>query len=136
MAAPYVHRLSVRYQECDAQGVVFNANWFMYFDVTITAMFGAAFGSYQGLVDSGSDVMVVEAGARFRAPAHFEDELEIAWAIERLGTTSMVSSVIASRDGTPLVEGREVHVFVDPATHAKQAIPDRVRERLAPFVSP
>jgi acyl-CoA thioester hydrolase len=133
--APYVHRLKVRYHECDAQGVVFNANWLMYFDVAMTAMFSTAFGSYQGMVEAGADVMTVEATARFKAPWRFEDELEIAWAIERLGTTSMVSAVTATRDGATLVEGREVHVFVDPATHAKLEIPPHVRERLAPYVT-
>ena len=36
MPAPFVHRLRVRYGECDAQGVVFNANYLMYFDVALT----------------------------------------------------------------------------------------------------
>src|SRR5215207_2825506 len=68
---PFVHRLRVRYHECDAQGVVFNANWFTYFDVTLTEWFREAFGSYGALMESGSDVVLAETTARFNGSAHF-----------------------------------------------------------------
>ena len=84
---PFVHRLRVRYHECDRQGIVFNAQWFAYFDVTLTELWRAAFGSYDALVAEGSDVVVVDAQARFLAPARFDEELDLSYAIERLGTT-------------------------------------------------
>jgi acyl-CoA thioester hydrolase len=135
VGAPFVHRLRVRYHECDPQGIVFNGNWFAYFDVTLTELWREAFGSYEAMVESGSDVMVVSAAATFKAPARFDDELEIAMAIERLGESSMTSAFVCESRGRPLVEGRLVHVFVDPATYAKQQIPDDARERLAPWVT-
>ena len=46
---PFVHRHRVRYHECDPQGIVFNANWLTYFDVTLTEWFREAFGSYDAL---------------------------------------------------------------------------------------
>ena len=48
---------------------------------------------------------------------------------------SIAVRLAASRDGERLVEGRLVHVFVDPATLAKQEIPAFARERLAPYVT-
>ena len=66
MPEPFVHTFRVRYHECDAQGIVFNANWFTYFDVTLTEWFRAAFGSYGALVEAGSDVVLAETTARFR----------------------------------------------------------------------
>jgi acyl-CoA thioester hydrolase len=134
VGAPFLHRLRVRYHECDPQGIVFNGTWFAYFDVTLTELWRAAFGSYEAMVQAGSDVMVVSAAATYRAPARFDEELEVAMAIERLGTSSMTSAFTASRDGQPLVEGRLVHVFVDPATMSKQEIPGFARERLAKWV--
>ena len=65
---PFVHRLRVRFHECDPQGVVFNAHYFSYFDVALTEMWREAFGSYANVVADGTDVVVVEAGATFRAP--------------------------------------------------------------------
>jgi acyl-CoA thioester hydrolase len=130
---PFVHRLRVRFHECDPQGVVFNAHYFMYFDVALTEMWRAAFGSYNTIVDEGTDIVVVEASATYRAPARFDEEIEIELGIARLGATSMTMSAAVRRDGDLLVEGRLVHVFVDPATMAKQVIPDRVRAGLAPY---
>ena len=133
---PFVHRLRVRFHECDPQGVVFNAHYFAYFDVALTEMWREAFGSYRKVVAEGTDVVVVEAGATFRAAARFDDELDVELRIDRLGTTSMTTATTIRRDGELLVEGRMVHVFVDAKTLLKQEIPDRVRAGLEPYVSP
>ena len=133
---PFVHRLRVRFHECDPQGVVFNAHYFTYFDVALTEMWREAFGSYGEVVASGTDVVVVEAGATFRAPARFDDELDVELRVARLGNTSMETATAIRRDGELLVEGRMVHVFVDAKTLVKQEIPDRVRAGLEPYASP
>ena len=78
---PFVHRLRVRFHECDPQGVVFNAHYFAYFDVALTELWREAFGSYANVVQDGTDVVVVEAGATFRAPARFDDEIDVELAI-------------------------------------------------------
>jgi acyl-CoA thioester hydrolase len=130
---PFVHRLRVRFHECDPQGVVFNAHYFMYFDVALTEMWRAAFGSYQTVVDQGTDVVVVEAAATYRASARFDEEIDVELGIARLGTTSMTTATAVRREGELLVEGRLVHVFVDPSTMAKQTIPEHVRAGLARY---
>jgi acyl-CoA thioester hydrolase len=132
---PFVHRLRVRFHECDPQGVVFNAHYFAYFDVALTEMWREAFGSYGEVVDSGTDVVVVEASATFRAPARFDDEIDVTLGIDRLGTTSMTMAALIHRDGDLLVEGRMVHVFVDTASMAKRPIPDWLRTGLEAYAS-
>jgi acyl-CoA thioester hydrolase len=132
---PFVHRLRVRFHECDPQGVVFNAHYFTYFDIALTEMWRAAFGSYASVVQGGTDVVVVEAAATFRAPARFDEELDVELGIARLGTTSMTMSTAVRRDGAVLVEGRLVHVFVDAATMAKKPIPDHMRSGLEPYTT-
>ena len=135
MAERYTHRLRVRYSECDQQGVVFNAHYFAYFDVALTEMWREAFGSYGEVVDSGTDVVVAEASATFRAPARFDDELDVTLGIDRLGTTSMTMAALIHRDDELLVEGRMVHVFVDTATMAKRPIPDWLRTGLEAYAT-
>ena len=135
MASPFVHRFRVRYHECDAQGIVFNANWLAYFDVTLTEWFRAMFGSYGALVEAGSDVVLAETTVRYRAAAHFDDELEVGVAVERMGNTSMVALFTARRGEEVLVEGRTVYVWVDAKTLGKQQIPAGIRDKLAPYVS-
>jgi acyl-CoA thioester hydrolase len=124
----------VRYHECDAQGIVFNANHFAYFDITLTELWREAFGSYDAMVESGSDVVVVDAQATFHASPKFDDLLDIEMSIAKLGNSSMTSEFAEKRGEDLLVSGRMVHVFVDPATMQKQAIPGDVRERLGQFV--
>jgi acyl-CoA thioester hydrolase len=133
-AAPFVHQLRPRYHECDAQGIVFNAHHFAYFDVTLTELWREAFGSYSSLVDSGSDVVVVDAQASFHASPRFDELLDIEMTIAKLGDSSMTSTFEEKRDGELLVTGRMVHVFITPGANTKQQIPDDVRERLEPYV--
>lgn len=139
VAAPLAHKLRVRYGECDPQGVVFNVNYLAYFDIGITELFRAAFGSYQAMVDRGVDFVVAEAGLRYRRPAHFDDELTLEIAVTRLGTTSITTSYRVLRDGELLVDGTLRHVLielkrlVEREPDTKTTIPDWMRERLAPF---
>ena len=133
MTPPFAHQLRVRYHECDAQGIVFNAHHFAYFDITLTELWRAAFGSYDAMVESGSDVVVADAQATFHASPRFDDQLDIEMTIEKLGNTSMISRFEEKRDGDLLVTGRMVHVFVTPETNQKQEIPDDVRARLARY---
>ncbi|HXN37026.1 MAG TPA: thioesterase family protein [Solirubrobacteraceae bacterium] len=132
--APFVHSLRVRYNECDAQGHVFNANYFVYFDVILTELWRETLGSYGALTADGLDLVVAETGAHFRAPARFDDELEITLEVERLGNTSMVSAIAIVRDGDMLAQGRIVHIFVRADRLGEKAsIPDHVRRILQPY---
>ena len=130
---PFVHRLRVRFHECDPQGVVFYAHYFAYVDVALTEMWREAFGSYGNVVAAGTDVVVVEAASTFRGSARFDDDLDVELRIERLGTTSMAMATAIRRDDELLVEGRIVHVFVDTATMGKKAIPDHMRAALEAY---
>jgi acyl-CoA thioester hydrolase len=124
------HRIRVRYAECDPLGIVFNANFFMYFDVALTELWRDAGISYGAMAEAGVETAVVEAAARFRAPARFDDELDLEAAVERLGTTSIVTRYRVLRDEELLCEGTLVHVCVDRRTHEKVSIPAEVRAAL------
>jgi acyl-CoA thioester hydrolase len=135
LTPPFIHQLRVRYHECDAQGIVFNAHHFAFFDITLTELWREAFGSYDAMVESGTDVVVADAQATFHASPRFDDLLDIEMTIEKLGSTSMVTRFEEKRDGTLLVTGRMVHVFVTPGPNTKQQIPDDVRARLSGYVA-
>ena len=131
MGRSHTHRLRVRYGECDPQGVVFNARYFDYFDIALTELWREVAGGYAGMMEDGIDLQVVEATARYKQPARFDDELDITIAVTRLGTTSMVTALHVRRAGELLVEGELAHVFVDTATYTKTPIPERLRAALA-----
>jgi acyl-CoA thioester hydrolase len=134
VGAPFVHRLRVRYHECDQQGVVFNAHYFAFFDIALTEAWREAIGPWAELVETGVDAVVAEARARYFAGARFDDQLELRWWIERLGTTAMSTRIDVVRAGETLVEGEMRHVFVEAGGARKTQIPDDVRAALAPYV--
>src|SRR5438128_3168661 len=95
MAGPFTHAIRVRYGECDPQGVVFNANWLAYFDVIITELWRARIGDYSDMVETGVDMVVGEAGLRFRGSARFDDVVDFELRVLRLGETSFSSGIDA-----------------------------------------
>jgi acyl-CoA thioester hydrolase len=135
MARPFRHPLRVRYHECDAQGVVFNANYVTYFDVAMTELWREAFGSYQVMLDRGLDMVVAEVTVRFRAPARFDDEVEVLVAVAHIGTTSMGMALEVRRagGGELFAEGELRYVLVSHGTHAKTPVPDDMRAALARY---
>jgi acyl-CoA thioester hydrolase len=138
VAAPFRHRIRVRFNECDGQGVVFYANYLMYFDVAMTELWREAFGDgYAGMIANGTDAMVAEANIRYRAAARFDDELDLVAKVTRIGTTSSVTHLTAERvsDGAVLAEGDLRHVFIDPGTLEKKEIPPEVRDGMAEFAA-
>ncbi|MCW3011554.1 MAG: hypothetical protein JWO90_1958 [Solirubrobacterales bacterium] len=130
MSEPFVHALRVRYHECDAQGVVFNANWLAYCDVALTELWRARFGSYAALLAQGVDVVVADAALRFRRPGHFDDELELEVAVVRLAETELELRTRALRAGELLVEATLRYVAIDPATFKRTSLPASVRAGL------
>jgi acyl-CoA thioester hydrolase len=130
---PFRHQLRVRYAECDPQGVVFNAHYLAYFDTNINELLRTALGSYQAMLDRDVDIVVAEAQIRFRSPAHFEEELTLEIGVTRLGESSITTQHRISRDGRLVAEGMLRHVMVGRQTLTKTAIPDWLRERLAPW---
>lgn len=130
---PFTHTIRVRYAECDAQGVVFNAHYLAYVDIGITELYRAAFGSYQAMVDRGVDVVVAEAHVRFRSSARFDDELRCEVTVTHMGTTSIVTRHLIKRDDELLVEVEIRHVMVEAEALGKTPIPAWVREGLAPW---
>ena len=138
MAEPFRHRLRVRWSECDLQGVVFYPHYLAYLDHTVTELWRTAIGPYTEMIpEHGVDMVVAEAGMRYRDSARFDDELEIAATVTRLGSTSITTAFTIERlsDGTLLTEGELRHVFVDPGDFRKREMPDRVRAALERYAA-
>ena len=134
MGEPFEYSLRVRYAECDVQGIVFNAHYLAYFDVSMTELWRAAYGSYQAMLDRGIDMVLAEANLRYLSPARFDDELKLGVSVARLGTTSVLTRHHVWRGLELLVEGSLRHVFIDRETLTKVPIPGWASDGLAPWV--
>ena len=126
----FVHRLRVRYSECDQQGVVFNGNYLFYYDVAVTELIRERIGPYQAMIDRGVDIVVAEARLRFVEGARFDEVLDIEMPVKHLGTTSMIIHPVFRVDDRLIADGELRHVFVDPVTLKKKPMPDDVRAAL------
>jgi acyl-CoA thioester hydrolase len=129
VSEPFRHRLRVRYNECDPQGVVFNANYLTYFDLTMTELW-RELGGYQSMVDAGVDMVVAEANILYRAPLRFDDEFEARATVVRLGSTSMETEIELVRGEETIVEGKLRHVFIESGGGPTAPIPESIRARL------
>jgi acyl-CoA thioester hydrolase len=132
MAERFIHRLRVRYSECDPQGIVFHPQYVAFADHALTEMWRELFGGYMAMVGRGVDVVVAEATVRFRASARFDEELEIAITVSHLGTTSMIfhDEITRLDDGALIAELELRYVWVDRDTGAKTPIPEWARTPL------
>jgi acyl-CoA thioester hydrolase len=135
LSEPFRHRLRVRYNECDPQGVVFNANYLTYFDITMGELW-RDLGGYQEMVADGVDMVVAEARVRYLGPLRFDDEFELVARVTRLGETSMTTELVAERGGEPVAEGELRHVFIAAGGGRKAPIPEGIRAGLEQYAVP
>ena len=111
MTTPFTFLTRVRYGECDAQLVVFNARYGDYADLAATEYFRALFGGIQKLLERQLDTQVVHYGIDWKAPARFDDVLGVRVRTARTGTTSFALAMEFFNAAT----GALVMVNDDPA---------------------
>jgi acyl-CoA thioester hydrolase len=118
--------IRVRYAETDRMGVVYNGEYFTYFEVGRVELLRAAGSSYREIEDEGIRLVVAEASCRYLKPARFDDLITVKTSLEEIGYTKVGFFYEISRDGELLVEGRTVHVAVND-----EGKPVRIRGKLA-----
>ena len=107
----FQHRVRVRWSEVDGQGVVFNPNYFVYFDIAVTEYMRAVGFRYPDeFARTGCDMFAVQTGAQFRASAHYDEEIDIAVRALHVGHSSFSFELAISRGEALLVTGHIVYV--------------------------
>jgi len=106
--------LRVRYAETDAQGVVYYASYFVYFEVARVNLLRTLGFDFRTLERTGTGLAIVEATCRYLAPARFDDELTVQTWVDEVGRTSfgLGYAVLNRTTGVRLAEGRTVQVLV------------------------
>ena len=123
--------LRVRYIECDAQKVVFNSRYSEYVDVSINE-FLRAVGALPDFLEGTLDFQLVKQTVEWKAPARFDQVLELSIAVIRLGTTSFTigTTFRIAGDEQVIVTAETVYVLVDGRTLTKLPLPDPLRAAL------
>ena len=140
--ASFVNRreFTIEWSHCDPAGIVFNSRFFEFFDWGTWRLFEAALGVRppQLAAAFGIDSLpLVDASARFIAPARFGDTVELASQILSFRRSSFDVGHRLLVGGTLAVEGQETRVWAgrDPADASKlksQPIPPEVIKRFHP----
>jgi acyl-CoA thioester hydrolase len=131
-------RVRVRYAETDQMGVVYHANYLVWFEVGRVEFLRAHGLSYKQMeLQEGCMIAVVEATARFRAPARYDDELLVETELTgvRGAVVRFAYRVVRVPDALLLCEGETVHVVVGPDMK-KRRLPQQYASRLAAHLRP
>jgi acyl-CoA thioester hydrolase len=110
-----VVRMRVRFAETDLMGIVHHGSYALYLEqarVEWLRRRGVAYAEWAG---RGMHLAVVELHVRFRAPARFDDELDVETTLGHVGAASMRFDYRVTRvsDGTLLAEGHTLLACVD-----------------------
>jgi acyl-CoA thioester hydrolase len=128
----YQHHLRVYWEDTDAGGVVFYANYLKFFERARTEWLRSLGVAQQALREhTGAIFIVTDTQVRYRAPARLDDELRVTVALRERGTASMIISQQAWRGETLLAEGDIRIGCVDHGTFRPRRIPSEVTKNLS-----
>ncbi len=121
--------LRVRYSECDAQNVVFNARYADYVDHAVTEFQRYIVGGYSTLVERNLENQVVKLLIEWQSAARFDDVLAIDVAVRHIGNTSYIFDVVIIDfpSERPVATAEVVYVLVSADKHEKTPVPDDMR---------
>ncbi len=130
----FFDHLRVRWAEIDAQKIVFNAHYLMYFDTAVAGYWRALALPYAESMESlGGDLYVRKATVEYHGSARYDDRLDIGMRCARIGNSSIQFLGGVFRGDDLLVEGELVYVFADPHTQTSRPVPPALRDILQGF---
>jgi acyl-CoA thioester hydrolase len=126
-------RLSYRvpYADTDQMGVVYYANYLVYFERLRSELLRQAGMPYGELEKAGIALPVIEAVCRYKAPARYDELIELSGHVAEVKGARIKICCEVSREGVQLAEGHTVHACVN-----KDGRPIRVPKELAALARP
>ncbi|HSE31954.1 MAG TPA: thioesterase family protein [Pyrinomonadaceae bacterium] len=124
--------IRVRYSETDKMGIVYYANYLVWFEIGRTDYCRARGFSYRDMEENDNSFLVVaESYCRYKAPAYYDDELIIRTHITELRKRSLRFGyeIIRPSDDTIVAEGETGHVVTDSSGRVR-SFPDGYIQRL------
>lgn len=125
--------IRVRYAETDRMGVVYHANYLVWFEIGRTEFCRARGFAYKDMEENDNAFLVVaEVYCRYKAPAHYDDELIVRTHITELRRRSVRFGyeIIRADDGVIIAEGETGHVVTDTNSRVI-SMPESYRQALS-----
>ena len=129
-------RLRVRWGECDAQGIVFNAQYMNYIEVAQAEYFrNLGMPHYSEEVRERFDLATVMATVEYVAPVRVDDLLDIYTRVSRIGNSSItfLTEMYHPDSDTPRNRAEVTYVNFDADTGIPRRVPDDIRELVQSF---
>ena len=126
--------LTVRFSETDAQGVVHNAVYLVWFEIARIAYLAQFGDGYKGLVEQGIDATTTEASVRYRDGTRFDDELRIHVRATDLRGARFRFEYVIERTSEPkgiVADGWTAHACVNAETLRPTRMPAWLAEAIA-----
>jgi acyl-CoA thioester hydrolase len=117
--------LRVRYAETDSMGVVYHANYLVWFEMGRSEFCRMRGFNYRDLEASGYYIVVAEASCKYRQPARYDEVVQVRTYLHALQRRALCFRYLVLRKGSAetLVEGQTKHLCLDAAGKVK-VIPD------------
>ena len=127
-APPSISRVRVRYAETDQMGVVYYANYLVWFEIGRTDLLRQNGWSYREMEVDGYSLPVIDAQCEYKASAKYDDEIEVRTSGGMVSPVRVKFSyeVVRTADRTLLATGSTVHAALD-RTGKPCRLPERVR---------
>ncbi len=125
--------LRVRFSETDAQGVVHNAVYLVWFEIARIAYLARFRGGYKGLVEQGVDATTTEAHVRYRDGVRFDDELSIHVRATDIRGARFRFEYVVDRTSEPagvVADGWTAHACVNARTLRPTRMPPWLAEAI------
>ena len=128
MTSPdFRHTLRVYWEDTDAGGVVFFANYLKYFERARTEWLRSlGFGQERLRLDEGAVFVVSETSVRYLSPARLDDALDVTVHVAEAGRATMTITQQVWRDGELLAQGSIRIGCVDAGTFKPRRIPTQL----------
>lgn len=125
----FLHPLRVRWNECDMHGIVFNVNYFLYYDIAMYE-WQRAIGH---TTTEEHDFITAHAECDYLLSARFDDELEVGLRCAGLGSKSINLEAAIFRGSELLNRGKLSYVHVIKGQTDTSPIGDEFIERVMAF---
>ena len=127
-ASRSISRVRVRYAETDTMGVVYYANYLVWFEVARTDLLRAGGSTYRQMELDGIALPVVEAHCTYKQSAKYDDEIEIrtVGAVMSPVRVQFTYEVLRAADQALLATGHTVHASVGRDGRLRR-LPDRIK---------
>ncbi len=124
----------VRYVDTDQMQFMHHARYLEYFEVARTDLLRHFGLPYSQVEKEGYQLPLIQAGLKYKQPAHYDDLLEIEARVDELYSPKVYIKYEVRRKGEEqvLTEGFTEHAFIDVETKKAVRPPKFYMEKLAP----